>query len=88
MSESEGAIRKLIIFIIGLILGLWFAIHSEVDIAVIILQAYARAIQPLNVEQANQIVNMYIVFFRIFGIVLIILDILGIYILFKKKQYF
>lgn len=88
MSESEGAIRKLIIFIIGLILGLWFAIPSEVDIAVIILQAYARAIQPLNVEQANQIVNMYIVFFRIFGIVLIILDILGIYILFKKKQYF
>lgn len=88
MSEPKGAIPKLIIFIFGLILGFWFAIPSEVDVAVMILEALAKAIQPLNVEQANQMVGMYIIFFRIFGIVLIVVDALGIYIQLKRKEYF
>ena len=88
MSEPEGAIPKLIIFIFGLILGFWFAIPSEVDLAVMILEAFARAIQPLNVEQANQIVEIYIIFFRIFGVVLIVVGALGIYIQLKRKEYF
>jgi len=87
MSEPKGAIPKLIIFIFGLILGFWFAIPGEVDIAVMILEALAKAIQPLNVEQANQLVGIYIVFFRIFGIILIVVDALGIYIQLKKKEY-
>jgi len=84
MSESERTIPKLIIFIFGLILGFLFAIPSEVDIAVMILEALAKAIQPFNVEQANQMVGMYIIFFRIFGIVLIVVDGLGIVIQLKR----
>ena len=88
MSEPKGAIPKLVVCIFGLILGFWFAIPSEVDIAVMILEALAKGIQPLNVEQANQMVGTYIVFFRIFGIVLIVVDALGIYIQLKRKEYF
>lgn len=88
MSEPKGAIPKLIVFIFGLTLGFWLAVPSEVDLAVMILEAFARAMQPLNVEQANQIVGMYIIFFRIFGVVLIVVDALGIYIQLKRKEYF
>lgn len=90
MSEPEprGAIPRLIVFIIGLIFGFWFAIPSEIDLGVMILEALGKAIQPLNVEQANQMVAMYIIFFRILGVVLIAVDILGIYILFRRRQYF
>jgi len=88
MSEPKGAIPKLIVLIFGLILGFWFAIPSEVDIAVMILEALAKAIQPLNIEQANQMVRMYIIFFRIFGIVLIVVNALGIYIQLKRKDIF
>jgi hypothetical protein len=86
--EPRGAIPKLIVFIVGLILGFWFAVPSEVDIGVMILEALAKAMQPLNVEQANQMVSMYIILFRILGVVLIVVDALGIYILFKRRQYF
>jgi len=88
MSESRDAIPRLILFIFGLILGFWLAIPSEVDIAVMILEALAKAIHPLNVEQANQMVRMYIIFFRIFGIVLIVVNALIIYIQLKRKEYF
>jgi len=64
-----------------------FAVPSEVDLGVIILEGVANAIQPLNVEQANQIVDMYIIFFRILGIVLIAGDILMIYVELKKGNY-
>lgn len=84
MSEPKGAIPKLVVFIFGLILGFLFAVPSEIDLAVMILEAFARAIHPLNVEQANQIVEMYIIFFRIFGVVLIVVDALGIYIQLKR----
>jgi hypothetical protein len=87
-SKSRGAIPRLIIFIIGLIFGLWFAIPGETDLGIMILEALAKAIQPLNVEQANQMVAMYIILFRILGIVLIAADILGICILFRRRQYF
>ncbi len=87
MSELRGAIPKLLVLTFGLILGFWFAVPSEVDIAVMILEALARAIQPLNVEQANQMVGMYIIFLRIFGIVLIVADALGIYIQLKRREY-
>lgn len=86
--EPRGAIPKLIVFIVGLILGFWFAVPSKIDIGVMILEALAKAIQPLNVEQANQMVSMYIIVFRIFGIFLIVADALGIYFLFKRRQYF
>jgi hypothetical protein len=85
MSESEGAIPKLIIFIFILILGFLFAIPSPIDLGIMILETVAKAIEPLNVEQANQLVGMYIIFFRIFGIALIIIDILGIYFLYLKE---
>lgn len=88
MSEPKGTITKLIVSIFGLILGLWFAIPSEVDIAVMILEALAKAIQPLNLETANQMVRMYIILFRILGIVLIIFNASGIYNQLKRKQYF
>jgi hypothetical protein len=88
MSEPEGVIPKLIIFIFGLIIGIWFAVPSEVDVAVIILEAFAKAIRPFNIEQANQMVGMYIVFFRFFGIILVLVDALGIYVQLKRKQYF
>jgi hypothetical protein len=88
MSESKGAIPKLIIFIFGLILGFCFVIPSEIDLGVMILEAFAKAIQPFNVEQANQMVGMHIIFFRIFGVVLIFVDALGIYIQLERKQYF
>jgi len=88
MSEPKGAIPKLIIFIIGLTLGFWFAIPSEIDIGVMILEALAKAIYPLGVEQANQMAATYIIFFRILGVMLIIVDIIGIYVLFRRRQYF
>jgi hypothetical protein len=78
MAEPKGAIPELIIFIFGLILGSLLAIPSQVDISVMILEAIARGMQPSNVEQANQMVGTYIKFFRIFGIVLIAVDALGI----------
>lgn len=84
MFEPKGTIPKLIIFIFGLILGFLFAIPSEVDIAVMILEALAKGIQPFNIEQANQMVGMYIIFFRIFGIVLVVVDGLGIFIQLKR----
>lgn len=88
MSEPRGTIPRIIVFIFGLILGFWFAIPSEVDIAVMILEALAKAIYPLNIEQANQMVRMYIIFFRIFGMVLIVVGALSIYLQLKRKEYF
>jgi len=85
MSERRVAIPNLIVFICGLILGLWFAVPSPADISLIILETLARAIQPLNIEQADRMVGMYIILFRIFGIVLIVLDVLGVYIQLKKE---
>jgi len=78
MSKPKGAIPELIIFIFGLILGFLLAVPSQVDIAVMILEAIANGMQHLNVEQANQLVGKYIRFFRIFGIVLIAVNALGI----------
>ena len=78
MSKPKGAIPELIVFIFGLILGFWFAIPSKVDIAVMMLEAIAKGLQPLNVEQTNQIIAKYTKFFRIFGIFLIAVDALGI----------
>lgn len=88
MSEPKGAIPKLIVLIFGLMLGFWFAIPSDVDLGVMILEALAKAIYPLGVEQANQIVGMYIIFFRILGIVLIVVDALGIYLQLRRREYF
>ncbi len=88
VSEPKGAIPRLIILVLSLILGFWFAIPGEIDIAVIILEAFAKAIQPLNVEQANRIVQTYIVFLRIFGGLLIIASILGIYNQLKRRRFF
>lgn len=91
MSNPKGAIPKLIVFIFGLILGLWFFIPSEVDLSVMILDALAGAIRPFGIEQANRIVDMSIIFFRIFGVVLIVGDALGIYRIYlqlRREQYF
>jgi len=88
ISEPRGAIPKLIIFIFGLILGILFAVPSPVHIGVMILEALVKAINPLGVEQANQMVAMYIIFLRIFGIVLIVVDAFGIYYLIKRREYF
>jgi len=88
VSEPKGAIPRFIVLVLSLILGFWFAIPSEIDIAGIILEAFAKAIQPLNVEQANRIVQTYIVFLRIFGGLLIIVSILGIYNQLKRRQFF
>ena len=88
VSEPKGAIPRLIILVLSLILGFWFAIPGEIDIAVIILEAFAKAIQPLNVEQANRIVQTYIVFLRFFGGLLIIASILGIYNQLKRRRFF
>jgi len=88
VSEPKGAIPRLIVLVLSLILGFWFAVPSEIDIAVIILEAFAKAIQPLNVEQANRIVQTYIVFLRIFGGLLIIASILGIYNQLKRRRFF
>jgi hypothetical protein len=86
--EPRGVIPKLIIFIIGLALGFWFAIPSEVDVGVMVLEALAKAIQPLDIEQANQIVGEYIILLRIFGVILILVDALGIYIQLRRKRFF
>jgi hypothetical protein len=88
MSEPKGAIPRLVIFIIGLILGIMFVVPDEVNIGVMILEALAKAIQPLGVGQANQWVGIYIIMLRIFGVVLIVVDILVICILFYRRQYF
>jgi hypothetical protein len=78
MLGPKGAIPELIIFIFGLILGFLLGIPGQVDMAVMTLEAIAKGLQHLNVEQANQLVGKYIKFFRIFGIVLIAVDALGI----------
>ncbi len=87
MSERRGAIPSLIIFIFFLILGFLFAVPSPVDIGVMILDAFAKAIQPLDIELANRMINTYIIFLRIFGIILIAVDVLAIYLKFKRKEY-
>lgn len=88
MSEPRGAIPKLIIFIFGLIFGILLGVPSPIDVGVMILEAIAKAFQPLNVEQANQIVSRNIIFLRMFGWVLIIVDVLGIYLELRKGEYF
>jgi hypothetical protein len=78
MSKPKGAMPELIICIFGLILGFLLAIPSQFDIAVMSLEAIAKGMQPLNAEKASQLVGKYIKFFRIFGILLIAVDALGI----------
>ncbi|MGB9960246.1 MAG: hypothetical protein ACPLKQ_06990 [Candidatus Bathyarchaeales archaeon] len=84
MSEVKGAIPKIII----LILCLWLAIPSPIDIAVIISESIAKAIEPLNIEQANQIAQMYVIFFRAFGLVFFLVDIVLIFKDLKEGQFF
>lgn len=88
LAEPKGAIPKLIIFILMLILGIMFNIPDEVNIGVLILEALAKAIAPLNIQQANQLVVNYIIFLKIFGFVLIAIGIFEIIILFRRRQYF
>lgn len=83
MSESKGAIPKLFVFILGLILGFWFAVPSPVDISVIILEAFQSSFPDYNLN-----VWLYILLLRLFGVFLIIADVIAIYISIRSGKYF
>lgn len=86
--EPKGAIPRIILFIVVLVIGILFAVPSEVDIGVMIIQGVARALQPFNNAQVSQMALSYIIYLRIFGWAIIIADIIGIYLSLKKGEYF
>ena len=83
MSEPRGAIPRLFTFILGLILGFWFAVPSPIDISVMILEALQSSLPDYS-----QNVWLYILSLRLFGVFLIIADIVGIYVSFRRREYF
>jgi len=89
MSEPKGAIPRLIIFIFGLILGFWLLIPSQINIGIMILRAFQLGLQSIpNSEMANQMIEQYIFWLQILGVMLIIADAIGIYVQFRRKEYF
>lgn len=83
MSEPKGAIPKLFIFLLVLILGLLFAVPTPINIGVMILEAFQSSLPDYS-----QNVWQYILILRIFGFLLIVGDIIGICIKFSRKEYF
>jgi len=89
MSEPKGAIPKLILLIIGLILGFWLMIPSPINIGIMILTALKSGMQSLpNNEMVNQMIDQYILGLRILGVLIIIADVIVIYALFRRGEYF
>jgi len=84
MSEIKGAIPKLIVFIIGLLL----ALPSPINIGITILKALQSSIQFLPKDTATQIIERSILWLQIFGVILIILDMISIIVQFHRGEYF
>ena len=89
MSEPKGAIPRLILFILGLILGFWLMIPSPINIGIMILTDFKSGMQSLpNSEMANQLMDQSILGLQILGVLVIIADIIVIYALFRRGEYF
>lgn len=88
MYEPRGAIPKLFVLIFTTILGIVFNLPDQINVGIMILKQIAEVIAPLNIQQANQLVSNYIIWLRIFGVLLIAVSVLQIYRLFKAQEYF
>lgn len=84
MSEVKGAIPKIIILAISILLVL----PDPINIGVMIIETLAKAIQPFNIEEANQLAQTWIKGLKFIGVALFFVDLLLILNECKKGRFF
>jgi|GEM_PF-5686824 hypothetical protein len=77
-----GDIVGIIVAVVVFLVGFLFAIPSPIDLAVITAESF-RSLMPSGTP--TQMLETWILAFRIFGIVLILADIIALIALFRSK---